>query len=122
MAKVDQSTSTHNVLEPVATLDLDIFIGFRPEAGQFLVSPERIFQYLKARNGTVQGEYVVVAGWPVQFLPAGTPLLEEALKQAVLKDVDGISTRVFTVEHLAAIALQTVLTCSAHTRANLRIP
>ncbi len=94
-------------LEPVATLDVDVFIGFRPEAGQLLISPQPIFDYLKARGATMQGEYIVVAGWPVQFLPLGTPLMEEALKESVERDVDGTPARVFTAEHLAAIALQT---------------
>ena len=56
-------------LEPIATLDVDIFVTFRAEPGSLLVSPQPIFDYLKARGGTMQGEYIVVAGWPVQFLP-----------------------------------------------------
>ena len=94
-------------LEPVSTLDVDVFITFRPDAGQLLISPQPIFEYLKARGGVVQGEYIVVAGWPVQFLPPGTPLVEEALQESVERDVDGTPARVFTAEHLAAIALQT---------------
>ena len=94
-------------LEPVSTLDLDIFVAFRSEPGSLLISPQPIFDYLKARGGTVEGEYIVLAGWPVQFLPAGTPLVEEALAQAVEKDVAGTLARVFSAEHLAAIALQT---------------
>lgn len=94
-------------LEPVATLDVDIFINFRAEAGRLLANPKPIFDYLKARGGVMEGEYIIVAGWPVQFLPAAGPLIEEALAQAVETDVAGTSARVFTVEHLAAIALQT---------------
>jgi hypothetical protein len=94
-------------LEPVATLDVDIFIAFRPEAGSLLANPQPIFDYLKARGGKMEGEYIVVAGWPVQFLPAAGPLVEEALTEAVEKDVAGTPARVFTAEHLAAIALQT---------------
>ena len=94
-------------LEPVATLDVDVFISFRAEAGQLIVSPQPIFDYLKARGWTMQGEYIVVAGWPVQFLPAGSPLVEEALKEAVERDVEGTPIRVFTAEHLATVALQT---------------
>src|SRR5688572_21885057 len=94
-------------LEPVATLDVDVFIAFKPQAGQLLVTPQPIFEYLLARGGTMQGEYVMIAGWPVQFLPAGNPLLEEALTRAVEHDVEGTPVRVFTAEHLAAIALQT---------------
>jgi hypothetical protein len=94
-------------LEPVATLDVDIFVAFRPEPGSPLVSPQRIFDYLKARGGTMEGEYIIIGGWPVQFLPPIGPLVEEALQEAVDRDVDRTPARVFTAEHLAAIALQT---------------
>lgn len=94
-------------LEPVATLDVDVFVSFQTEAGCLVVSPQPIFDYLKAHGGVMEGEYIVVAGWPVQFLPTGTALAVEALEQAVEKDVAGVAARVFTAEHLAAIALQT---------------
>ena len=92
-------------LEPVATLDVDIFVAFHRQAGHVVVSPRPIFDYLTARGGVVEGEYIVLAGWPVQFLPATSPLVEEALAEAVT--VEGTPARVFTAEHLAAIALQT---------------
>jgi hypothetical protein len=94
-------------LEPVATLDVDVFVTFKAEAGSVIVSPQRIYDYLTARGSTVQGEYIVISGWPVQFLPPASPLVEEALAQAVEKDVAGTPARVFTAEHLAAVALQT---------------
>lgn len=91
-------------LEPVATLDVDVFVAFETE--NLIVSPGRIFDYLTARGCPLEGEYVVIAGWPVQFLPATGPLVEEALADAVTVDVEGTPARVFTAEHLAAIALQ----------------
>ncbi len=94
-------------LEPIATLDVDIFVSFRPEPGALIITPQPIFDYLKARGCTMEGEYVVIAGWPVQFLPPTGPLVEEALREAVTIDVDGVPGRVFRAEHLAAIALQT---------------
>jgi hypothetical protein len=94
-------------LEPVATLDVDIFITFKPQTGSLLLSPQPVFDYLKARGSVMDGEHIVIAGWPVQFLPPNSPLVEEALAQAAERDVDGIPARVFTAEHLAAIALQT---------------
>jgi hypothetical protein len=48
----------------------------------------------------------VIAGWPVQFLPPTGPLVEEALAEALTVQVGNIPVRVFTAEHLAAIALQ----------------
>src|SRR5436190_10926108 len=92
-------------LEPVATLDVDVFVGFNPRPGSTLISLQSIFEYLKARGFRSEGEYMVVEGWPVQFLPPTSKLVDEALAQAVTMDVNGVPARVFTAEHLAAIAL-----------------
>ncbi|HOO20667.1 MAG TPA: hypothetical protein PL011_04710 [Kiritimatiellia bacterium] len=94
-------------LEPVSTLDVDVFVAFRADPGSLLLSPKPIYDYLKARGGTMEGEYVMLGGWPVQFLPPTGPLAEEALAEAVEVDVEGTPARVFTAEHLAALALQT---------------
>ena len=94
-------------LEPVATLDVDVFVVFRPVPGSRLVNTQPVFEYLKQRGGTMEGEYVFLGGWPVQFLASTGALVDEALAEAVLHDVEGIPTRVFTAEHLAAIALET---------------
>jgi len=94
-------------LEPVATLDVDIFVTFRPEQGRLIASAKPIFDYLTARGGTIKGEYVIIGGWPVQFLPPTGPLVGEALAEAVETNVEGEVARVFTAEHLATIALQT---------------
>lgn len=93
-------------LEPVSTLDVDIFVSFLVSPGSLLLSPQPIFDYLCARGGRMQGEYVVIDGWPVQFLPPTGPLVEEALAEAITVPVGESSARVFTAEHLAAIALQ----------------
>jgi len=65
-------------LEPVATLNVDIFVAFCHEPGSLLASPQPIFTYLAARGCHMEGEYVMIAGWPVQFLPPTGPLVEEA--------------------------------------------
>ena len=94
-------------IEPVATLDVDVFVVFRAEADRHLLSLRPIFDYLTARGGVLEGEYVVIAGWPVQFLPPISPLVEEALADAATVSVEEMPARVFTAEHLAAVALQT---------------
>lgn len=94
-------------LEPVATLDVDIFVAFRVEPGTLIVTPKPIVDYLAARGCSMKGEYVMIAGWPVQFLPPTSSLVEEALAQASEIDVEGVRARVFTAEYLAAIALET---------------
>src|SRR5205085_7800265 len=93
--------------EPVATLHFDFFLEFHNEPGSPIISPQSIFKYLRDRGCKMEGEHVLIAGWPVQFLPAGSALVQEALAAAVEKDVEGTPARVFTAEHIAAIALET---------------
>jgi len=92
-------------LEPVATLDIDIFISFQQAGSLLTLSP--IYDYLKARGFKAEKEYIVIEGWPVQFLPAANALIEEALDQAVKTEADGAPAWVMTAEYLTAIALQT---------------
>ena len=94
-------------LEPVATLDIDVFVTFEVVPGQMIVTPKPIIDYLTARGCTMKGEYVMISSWPVQFLPPVSPLVSEALAQATEVDVEGTPARVFSAEHLAAIALET---------------
>ena len=94
-------------LEPAATLDLDLFVTLPQASGQLLVSLEPIYEYLKSRGGVVQDEYIVIGGWPVQFLPTSNDLEVEAVAQAASTDVEGVPTRVMSAEHLVAIALRT---------------
>jgi hypothetical protein len=94
-------------LEPVATLDIDVFISFQNTAGSSLLTLSPIYDYLTAHGFKAEKEYIVIAGWPVQFLPSGNALVEEALAQAVETEVEGVKTWVMTAEHLVAIALQT---------------
>src|SRR6266481_3564222 len=90
-------------LEPVSTLDVDVFIAFKPQPESIIVSPVPIFDYLKKFGCKMEGEYIVVSGWPVQFLPASGSFLEEALVTALEVDVEAEPARVLTAEYLAAI-------------------
>lgn len=93
-------------LEPSATLDIDIFVSFRTGQGSTLISLEPVYKYLTDRDYKIEGEYILIEGWHVQFLPPGDALGEEALAQAIETSVDGIPTWVMTAEHLVALALQ----------------
>jgi len=94
-------------LEPVATLDIDIFVSFHKKPGSPLLTVSPIYDYLTARGYKTRKEYIIIEGWPVQFLPPSDALGEEALTQAVETKLDGIRTWVMTAEHLVAIALKT---------------
>jgi hypothetical protein len=92
-------------LEPVSTFDLDVFVLFAGAPLIRTLSP--IYDFLVARGHAAEGDAIVVDGWPVQFLPAETPLLREAVERARLIDFEGVPARVMTAEHLMAVALQT---------------
>ena len=94
-------------LEPVSTVDLDIFIMLDPQPGQFIISLQPVYDYLKAKNAVPEGEYILIEGWPVQFLVPNSSLVEEALNESVESQFDGVPLWVFSAEYLAAIALQT---------------
>lgn len=83
-------------LEPITTKDIDVFVALPTSAGGTLLT----------RGYRPQGQFIVIENWAVEFVPPGTPLVEEALARAVERDVNGVATRVFTAEHLAAICLQ----------------
>lgn len=93
-------------LEPMQTKDLDIFVVLPSSPGGSLLTLGPIYDYLLARGFVPHGQFIRIEGWDVEFIPPATSLVEEALAEAVERDVSGVPTRVFTAEHLAAISLQ----------------
>src|SRR3954469_1089917 len=92
-------------LEPVATLDVDVFVLFEPAPLILTLSP--IYEACAKRGYETEGEAIKIEGWPVQFLPADHPLISEAVRESVVREAEGLTTRVMTAEHLMAIALRT---------------
>jgi hypothetical protein len=94
-------------LQPAATADVDVFVTLPMSGGGSLLSLAPIYDYLKSRGCVEEDEYIVIGGWPVQFLPPSDALGEEAVAEAVAATVEGVGTRVMSAEHLVAIALRT---------------
>ena len=90
----------------VATEDLDIFAFLKPSASGLLVLTP-IYDRLRELGGRIENEYVVIGKWPVQILPAYTPLVEEAVSCAVDRAFEDLTVRVVDANYLCAIALQT---------------
>ncbi len=97
-------------VEPFDTIDLDVFIVVPADAPP--LDPLRaLFADLTQKGFSFEGEFLVVEGIPVQFLPAEDPkgLTKEALDQAVAVSYEGgaepVPTWVLTPEYLIAIAL-----------------
>ena len=93
-------------LEPITTKDVDVFVMLPRTEGGALLTLAPIYAYLQARGFAPQGEFIIIEGWAVEFVPPATPLVEEALAQSVERNVNGVATRVCTAEHLAAICVQ----------------
>jgi hypothetical protein len=93
-------------LEPITTKDVDVFVMLTTSTGGSLLTLGPIYDYLRTRGYVPEGQFIIIEGWAVEFVPPPTLLVEEALQQAVERDVSGVLTRVFTAEHLAAICLQ----------------
>ena len=93
-------------VEPVSTFDVDVFFAAAGAPGA-LLSLTPLYDYLAALGYEPAGEAVEIEGWPVQFLPVFTPLLAEALTQAVEVRFKETPTRVMRAEHLVAVMLET---------------
>lgn len=91
--------------EPVATLDADVLVA--------VPSPQRLdvlsdlYSFCTRRGYRPEGEAIRVGTWPVQFVPAFSPLTIEAMEQADAANFEGVPLRVVRAEHLAVIALST---------------
>lgn len=89
--------------EAVATLDADVLVA--------VADPDRIdvlggvYEFCAAKKYQPEGEAVRVGAWPAQFVPAFSPLTQEAMEQAETADFEGVPFRVIRADHLAVIAL-----------------
>lgn len=92
-------------VEPLLTFDLDVFVVLPQSAGDVL-SLAPLYEALRARGYSEEGECVLIEGVPVQFLPAYNALLEEALREARETSYEEVPTRVVRAEHLIAICLR----------------
>ena len=93
-------------IDAVQTEDVDAFVFMSPSAsGLLTLAP--IYEGLTKLGGVVEHEYIRFAEWPLQILPDANDLVREAIANATETEFDGIPTRVFSAEHLCAVALQT---------------
>ncbi|MBN1355365.1 hypothetical protein JXA40_03735 [bacterium] len=89
--------------EAVITLDADILIAVPDRSMLDVLSP--IYTFCRKLGYLPEGEAIRVGDWPVQFIPAFSPLTEEAMERAEIADLEGIPFRVVRAEYLAVIAL-----------------
>jgi len=72
-----------------------------------LIDLSAIYGFLTARGFEPKGQWVVIGGWDVEFLPPYSPLTEQALQEASVIPWNDVPVRVVRAEHLVAICLET---------------
>ena len=92
-------------IDAFETQDLDVFVLLPPTGVLLSLTP--IYDALKAQGGVVEDAHVRFGKWPVQVLTGLDDLEGEAIRAAIAVQFEGVQTRVFSAEHLCALALQT---------------
>ena len=85
--------------EPTATFDLDVFVQF--QSSGILLSLTPIYEWARKRGFPEKDEHIIMAGIPVQFIPAPTDLEAEAVATAAELDYAGQAMRVIRPEYLS---------------------
>lgn len=93
-------------VEPFFTRDLDIFIIPVEEAKEKeTINLSSIYEYLKKRGCFWKGQWIVIDGIPVDFIPV-SGLEKEAVERAKETEYERVKTRVVGPEYLIALFLK----------------
>lgn len=94
---------------PYTTEDIDFFCIYKQSSIFIILDP--LFDYLKERGGRWierNGKKTFILGiWPIDFTPATTDLVTEAMKNAKTLQIDSVAFKIFSPEYLVAVALET---------------
>ena len=92
-------------VEPVLTYDFDVLCLFPGNSP--LIDPTPVFAELRRQGfGFANEDRVSINGILVQFIPAEPGMMEEALKNAVPVEIEGVPTRILRLEYLMANMLR----------------
>ena len=87
--------------EPITTYDADIIFVASNETLSAGI-PE-IYWHLQSKGWRVEREHLLIGDFPVQFL-AASGLTEEAVREAIPVQYEGVPAKVFRPEYIIAIA------------------
>lgn len=93
-------------LEATETEDVDVFV-VADGGGRPLHPFGEVYDWFRAHGAGWEDEHLVLAGWPLHLLPSTGPLVDDGLMAARTHVVEGQPVRVLSLEHLAAVALET---------------
>ena len=95
--------------EPRATYDVDVFIfsNHINPTGLVDLSIAALKTALEKKGYAMKNDYFMIGEFPLQFLPPKDALMREAIEQAVVQNYGHVQVRVFSLEHLMAIMVDT---------------
>jgi hypothetical protein len=90
--------------EPIPTFDIDVFVVL--DSKSKLVSLAPVYEWARRNGYREEAEHIIIAGLPVQVIPAHNELAEEAIASAAPLDYEGQPVRVIRQEYLIALYLE----------------
>jgi hypothetical protein len=90
--------------EPIPTFDIDVFVVLASE--NKLVSLAPVYEWARRNGYPEEAGHIIMAGLPVQVIPAHNELAEEAIASAAQLDYEGQPVRVIRPEYLIALYLE----------------
>lgn len=86
---------------PYGTYDLDVLVIFGSEADS-----RALYKHFKEKGNKIKDVYIYIDDMPVQFFPTYiSPLFNSAVREAHKIKIEGIPSKVVTVEYLIALLL-----------------
>ncbi|MFH1728440.1 MAG: hypothetical protein ABIA04_08480 [Pseudomonadota bacterium] len=92
--------------EPINTQDIDVFTVLNSK-NDVLVNLSPIYDFLKKEKCKFEKEFVLIQNIPVQFLVPYNELLTEAVEKGKYVSYGRKKIRIFDLEYLMAIMIQT---------------
>jgi hypothetical protein len=93
--------------EPTFTEDIDVFVYLKRRGNSTIVDLSPLYEYLTTKKGyRHDGDYILVEGFPVQFIVPYDALSVEAFSKAVVVSLAGNRVKIFNIEYLIAIMVQ----------------
>ncbi len=88
-------------------LTLIIFFLINDPADSLVLDMSKIYDFVRTRGFGFDHEFIMIHGWPVQFVEAShNALWVVAIKNAEIMGIDGREVNVIDAEHLAAMWIQ----------------
>ena len=86
---------------PYSTFDLDVLVVLGSDEDF-----QRLYSHYRQKGNKIEDVYIYIADMAVQFLPSYiSPLFNNAIKEAQRIRVNGVPSKVVTVEYLIALLL-----------------